>query len=232
MTPVNSIAVIGSGTMGSGIAQVCAQAGLSVFLYDINEAALSKAKTEIVKNLDEAIKRGKLTEQDKHDLMRRIKLTSDFEDLKADLCIEAIIENLEVKKELMQNLALQNTEHCILASNTSSIPITQIAAHVPRPERVVGIHFFNPAHIMKLVEIIGGAETSDGVMRSAKDFVLRLNKTPVTVKDSPGFIVNRVARHYYVEALKILEENIATVKDIDALMDWCGYKFLGYLQPL
>ena len=140
------------------------------------------------------------------------------------LCIEAIVEKLEVKRDLMQRLALQNNANCILASNTSSIPITQIAAKVEHPERVIGIHFFNPAHLMKLVEIIAGVETSETVIDAAKAFVNKLNKTAVIARDAPGFIVNRVARHYYVEGLKILEEQTADLNSIDLLMEATGFK--------
>jgi 3-hydroxybutyryl-CoA dehydrogenase len=224
MSSINSIAIIGSGTMGSGIAQVCAQAGYHVVLYDINDSALDKAKVGIEKNLDTAVEKGKMTQNEKLESIKNILFTSKFEDLKADLCLEAILEKLEVKQDLMQRLAAQNSKDCILASNTSSIPITQIARGIPHPERVVGIHFFNPAHLMKLVEIIAGVETSDTVMDTAESLVLQLKKTPVKVKDAPGFIVNRVARHYYVEALKLLEEDVATLENIDALMESMGFR--------
>jgi 3-hydroxybutyryl-CoA dehydrogenase len=224
MNTINSIAVIGSGTMGAGIAQVCAQHGLSVFLFDINEEALVKAKAGIEKNYAGAVEKGKMTQTETLQALQKIKFTTVFEDLKAGLCIEAIVEKLEVKRELLVRLAAQNNEQCILASNTSSIPITQIASGIPHPERVVGIHFFNPVHIMKLVEIIAGVETTDDIMNLAKAFVLKLSKTPVIAKDAPGFIVNRVARHYYVEALKILEENITSLEHIDALMEATGFR--------
>ncbi len=224
MNSIHSVAIIGSGTMGAGLAQVCAQAGFSVWLYDLNETALLKAKEDIEKNYFVAISKGKMSEQEKTDSLKRITCTSLFSNLIADICIEAIVEKLDIKRDLMQRLAAQNASHCILASNTSSIPITQIAAQIPLPGRVVGIHFFNPAHLMKLVEIIAGAETTDIVLKHAKSFVLKLNKTPVMVKDSPGFIVNRVARPYYVEALKIVEEGGAEIHEIDALMEATGFK--------
>lgn len=224
MNTINSIAVIGSGTMGAGIAQVCALQGLPVFLFDISEGALVKARAGIAQNYAGAIAKGKMTEEETVQSLQRIKFTSTFEDLKADLCVEAIVEKLEVKRELLLRLAAQNTDDCILASNTSSIPITQIASGIPHPGRVVGIHFFNPAHIMKLVEIIAGVETTAEVMARSKAFILKLNKTPVIAKDAPGFIVNRVARHYYVEALKILEENITSLEHVDALMEATGFR--------
>jgi 3-hydroxybutyryl-CoA dehydrogenase len=224
MKEVKSIAVIGSGTMGAGIAQVCAQSGMNVLLFDINEGAVQKAKAVITKNYDGAIAKGKMSEMEKSGSLGRIRFTTTFSDLVADICLEAIVEKLNVKQELMQNLAAQNSSECILASNTSSIPVTQIARGIPNPGRVVGIHFFNPAHLMKLVEIIAGAETEAATVEIARSFTLKLNKTPVIAKDSPGFIVNRVARHYYVEALKALEENVADMKDIDRLMEASGFR--------
>ena len=224
MKLINSVAVIGSGTMGAGIAQVCAQAGVSVFLFDVNEDALLKAKSNIANSYTQAVQKNKITEVEMTASLARIKFTNHFTDLVADLCIEAIVEKLDVKRDLLQRLAAQNSPQCILASNTSSIPITQIAALVPFPERVVGIHFFNPAHLMKLVEVIAGAETSTEVVETAKVFVAKLGKTAVTAKDAPGFIVNRVARHYYVEALKILEENVSSFENIDLLMEASGFK--------
>ncbi len=224
MSIVYDIAVIGSGTMGAGIAQVCAQAGMSVLLYDISEAALKKSEVGIVKNYSVAVEKGKMLESEKNEALIKIKYSNQFADIKANICIEAIVEKLDVKRDLLQKLAAQNDIQCILASNTSSIPITQIAATVPNPERVVGIHFFNPAHLMKLVEIIAGVETSPAVLEASKSFVLKLNKTPVIAQDAPGFIVNRVARHYYVEALKVLEDHTADLKSIDALMEATGFK--------
>lgn len=224
MISVKKVAVIGAGTMGAGIAQVSARAGYEVVLFDIQEKALLLAEAGINRNLDTAIEKGKATPEEKASTLAKIQFTSDFSALKADLIIEAIIEKLDVKRELMQKLAAQNPSHTILASNTSSIPITQIAAAVPNPERVVGIHFFNPAHLMKLVEIISGAETSEEVMNASREYALTVQKTPVLAKDAPGFIVNRVARHYYVESLKVLEENISDIEGIDALMEATGFK--------
>lgn len=224
MSIVYDIAVIGSGTMGAGIAQVCAQAGMSVLLYDISEAALKKSEVGIVKNYSVAVEKGKMLESEKNEALIKIRYSNQFADIKANICIEAIVEKLDVKRDLLQKLAAQNDNQSILASNTSSIPITQIAATVPNPERVVGIHFFNPAHLMKLVEIIAGVETSPAVLEASKSFVLKLKKTPVIAQDAPGFIVNRVARHYYVEALKVLEDHTADLKSIDALMEATGFK--------
>lgn len=221
---INTIGIAGAGSMGSGIAQVAAQTGCTVILFDISEAQLAKAKKIVEKNLDTAIEKKKLTAQQKTQILKRIKLTRSVKALKADLVIEAVVEKLEVKQDLFKRIAANNEDDCILASNTSSIPITRIAAAVPHPERVVGMHFFMPAHIMKLVEVISGALTSAEVTQTIRQIAEKMGKNPVMAKDSPGFIVNRVARHYYVESLKILEENVASLEDIDALMEASGFK--------
>lgn len=219
-----NVAIIGSGTMGSGIAQVCAMAGHKVILYDLNPEAVEKAKVQIAKNLDKGIERGKLTAEVKDKTLNNLEFTTDFSQLKADLLLEAIVEKLDVKTDLFNKLAAQNSDDAIFATNTSSIPITQIAAKVKNPERVVGIHFFNPAHIMKLVEVVSGAQTSADVASKAYDFVQEIGKVPIRAKDAPGFIVNRVARHFYVEGLKVLEENVADVSTIDQLLEANGFK--------
>ncbi len=218
------IGIVGAGTMGAGIAQVCAMAGHPVLLFDLNPEALEKAMASIHKNLDKGISIGKLDEAKKQETLNNLKTTDHLENLVVDLALEAIVERLDVKIKLFQTLASINNDQCILATNTSSIPITQISTAIPHPERVVGIHFFNPAHIMKLVEIVSGAHTSETVAQTAFDFVKGLKKTPIMAKDSPGFIVNRVARHYYVEGLKTLEENVASHEDIDALLEASGFK--------
>ncbi len=221
---MNKVAIAGAGAMGSGIAQVFAIAGLEVLLYDVAETSLSKAKATIEQQLAGAVAKGKMDESGKSKVLERINYTTDINVLKADIVVEAIVEKLEVKKQLFAKLAAINNSETILASNTSSIPITQIAKGILHPERIVGMHFFNPAHIMKLVEVISGVETSEEVAQAVKDLVTALGKTPVMCKDSPGFVVNRVARHYYVESLKILEERATTVENIDALMESAGFK--------
>lgn len=218
------VGVVGSGVMGSGIAQVCAMAGHEVVLFDLNPKALEKAMASIEKNLDKGISLGKLDENKKAETLSRLTSTYNQDNVKADLIIEAIVEKLEVKIKLFEALAAINSDDCILATNTSSIPITQISAALPHPERVVGIHFFNPAHIMKLVEVVSGAHTSETVAQTAFGFVKGLGKTAIMAKDAPGFIVNRVARHFYVEGLKVLEENVASHEDIDALLESSGFK--------
>lgn len=221
---IEKTGVAGAGAMGLGIAQVFAQAGLVVVLFDVSSSQLEKAKAEITANLDTALSKGKLNEADKNAILNRISFTTNINELKADLIVEAIVEKLEPKKELFQKLAEINAAQTIFATNTSSIPVTRIAKGILNPERVVGMHFFNPAHLMKLVEVISGAETSAETTEIVKQLCLTIGKTPIVCKDSPGFIVNRVARHYYVESLKMLEEKVATVENIDALMESAGFK--------
>jgi 3-hydroxybutyryl-CoA dehydrogenase len=221
---IKTIAVAGAGAMGAGIAQVFAQAGYVVKLFDLNPAQLDKAKADITSNLTIAVSKGKLTEQEKSDAISKIEFTTDVNTLKAELVIEAIVEKLEAKRELFLKLAEINPVTTVFASNTSSIPITRIAAGIPNPDRVVGMHFFNPAHIMKLVEVISGAETSAEVTETMKALTIKIGKTLIVAKDSPGFIVNRVARHYYVESLRMLEERVAPVETIDTLMESAGFR--------
>jgi 3-hydroxybutyryl-CoA dehydrogenase len=224
MQAIKQVGVAGAGAMGAGIAQVFAQAGFDVVLFDINAEQLEKAKVEIAKNLAGAVAKGKLRETDKTLTIARITFSSDIQSLKADLIIEAIVENLEAKRDLFQKLSEFNSVETIFATNTSSIPVTRIARGIPNPSRVAGMHFFNPANIMKLVEIIAGAETSPTITETLRQLALKIDKTPITCKDSPGFIVNRVARHYYVESLKMLEEKVASPETIDALMESAGFK--------
>jgi 3-hydroxybutyryl-CoA dehydrogenase len=218
------IAIIGTGVMGSGIAIESIRAGYSTLLFDIDTAALDRAKLYIQQQLDKAQSIGKISNEDRLNALNKITYTADFSDLQADFILEAIVEKLQVKQELFAKLELQNTENCIFATNTSSIPITQIARGLKHPERVVGVHFFNPAHIMKLVEIISGAATHEAIAQKAYDWAIKLGKTAVYAKDAPGFIVNRVARHFYVESLKALEEQIADLEQMDRLMRATGFK--------
>lgn len=221
---IKTIGIVGAGTMGQGIAQICAQAGYKTVLFDINAQVLAKAQQTTTVNLDKGIERGKLTEADKTATLTDLTFTGNTLDLICDVIIEAVVERLEVKQSIFKELADINSDETILASNTSSIPITRIAAGIPNPERVVGMHFFNPAHIMKLVEVISGAATSPEIALTIKQLAQKLDKTPVMAQDSPGFIVNRVARHFYVEGLKLLEESVADVETIDKLMQASGFK--------
>ncbi|MBU3661627.1 MAG: 3-hydroxybutyryl-CoA dehydrogenase [Bacteroidetes bacterium] len=224
MRKIQTIAIAGAGTMGSGIAQVCATAGFNVMLFDIMPAMLEKARANIEKSLESLVSKGKITSENRVEILGRLLFTQVITDLKADLILEAVVEKLEIKHEFFQAVAAINTPDCILATNTSSIPVTQIAAKISNPERVVGIHFFNPAPVMKLVEIISGVQTENSVAQDCLQWVSSLGKTCVMAKDAPGFIVNRVARHYYVEGLKVLEEQVASFEDIDALMESSGFK--------
>lgn len=221
---IKSIAVIGAGTMGLGIAQVAAMNGFTCMLFDISTDMLEKAAKQIEKNLNKAIEIGKLDEAGKESTLKNLSYVEKLEDCKADLIIEAVVEKLDVKLSIFRKLEEINDEHCILATNTSSIPITQIGAGLSRPQNLVGMHFFNPAHIMKLVEVISGAATDEQVAKTIYELALKLGKTPVMAKDAPGFIVNRVARHFYVESLKVLEENVASHESIDRLMEASGFK--------
>jgi 3-hydroxybutyryl-CoA dehydrogenase len=221
---IKTIGIVGAGTMGQGIAQICAQAGYKTILFDINATVLGKAQQTTTTNLEKGIERGKMTLADKDATLANLTFTGNTLDLICDVIIEAVVERLEVKQSIFKELADINSDETILASNTSSIPITRIAASIPNPERVVGMHFFNPAHIMKLVEVISGAATSPEVALTIKELAQKLEKTPVMAQDSPGFIVNRVARHFYVEGLKLLEEGVADVETIDKLMQASGFK--------
>lgn len=221
---IKSIAVLGAGTMGLGIAQVFAAAGYTVCVYDIKSDILEKAKNSIQKNINKALESGKYTSADAEKLVSLIQYTTEFALVKADLIIEAVVESLEVKQKLFINAALQNDADCILATNTSSIPVTRIARGIPNEDRVIGMHFFNPAHIMKLVEIISGANTHPTIATLLYELTIKIGKVPVHAKDAPGFIVNRVARQYYVEALKALEENVCDFESIDRQMESLGFK--------
>jgi 3-hydroxybutyryl-CoA dehydrogenase len=221
---IKTIAVIGAGTMGQGIAQVCALAGFKVLLYDIQSELIVNGITIIRKNLDIAVEKNKLTAEQRQQASVNIISTGDFRNLQVDLVIEAVIEKLEVKQKMFAELEKINGKDCILTSNTSSIPITQIASALKHQGRFAGLHFFNPAPVMKLIEVIKGASTEDVVVEKLIDFSRTIGKIPVSVKDSPGFIVNRVARHYYVESLRILEENVADVQTVDQLMRSVGFK--------
>ncbi len=221
---INRIAVIGAGTMGLGIAQICGLAGFQTLLFDISEDALSSAAEQIDRNLEKGIEKGKLSSAAKKTALEKIQYSCNLGDVKADFIIEAIIEKLDVKQNLFRKLESQNTSETVMASNTSSIPLTQIAGGMTHPNRFVGMHFFNPAHIMKLVEVISGASTDQDTLEKTIKLARDLGKTPVVAKDSPGFIVNRVARHFYVESLKALEEGVATVEQIDALIRSAGFK--------
>jgi 3-hydroxybutyryl-CoA dehydrogenase len=221
---IKTIAVIGAGTMGQGIAQVAALGGYKVLLYDITSELIDKGISSINKNLEGAAEKGKVTVDQHNGALKSIHPITNFEQVQADLIIEAVIEKLEVKQQTFAALERINFRESILVTNTSSIPVTQIASALQHADRFAGLHFFNPVPAMKLVEVIKGSATSDDTINLLLEFSRSLSKQPVLVHDSPGFIVNRVARHFYVESLKILEENVADVKSIDLLMKSAGLK--------
>ena len=221
---INTICVIGAGTMGSGIAQVAAQNGFYTLLFDINSEVLEKATLSIQKNLQYLTDKQKITAEEKETIYSRIQFINDTNDCLADVFIEAIVEKLEAKISIFNQLAEVNHAEVIFATNTSSLAVSAIQAGVIHPERVVGMHFFNPAPLMKLVEVVKGDQTSAEVVQIIYDLCLLLKKTPVICKDAPGFIVNRVARHYYLESMKLVEQGIATIDNIDEVMEATGFK--------
>jgi len=221
---IRKVVVVGAGTMGQGIVQACAQANYEVTLYDINKNLVDLAFTAIEKNLNTGIDKGKLKQEDKARTLSKIGSTGQIASLQCDLVIEAIIEKIEPKQNLFTQLEEVNSGKAILATNTSSLSVTQIASALKKPANCVGLHFFNPAHLMKLVEIVYTPSTDPRLITLLKDFSVSLGKIPVVAKDSPGFIVNRVARHFYVESLKLLEENNASVETTDELLKSAGFK--------
>lgn len=215
------IGIVGSGAMGSGIAQVAASAGHAVIVFDVNEQALANASKKLNATLTKLVEKGKITSVEA--IANKIQWAHDINALAhCDLIIEAIVENLDVKKKVFQQLESITKDTCVLASNTSSLSITSIAAACTKPERVIGIHFFNPAPLMALVEVIPAIQTEETLAASIKELIASWKKSPVIVKDTPGFIVNRVARPFYSEALKIYEEGVADMATIDWAMTTIG----------
>ncbi len=211
---IKRVGIIGAGTMGAGIAQVCLQSGYQVFLCDANQQVLDKAKGSITARLQ------KLNQED---TLSNLNLITQIVDLAScHVVIEAVPERLELKRAIFQELAQVCSDDSLLLSNTSSISITEIAAGIPHPERILGFHFFNPAPVMPLVEVIVGYQSGQEEAEQALQFAAKLGKKPVKVKDSPGFIVNRVARPYYNEALRIVGDGIASVEQIDRIMTGAG----------
>jgi 3-hydroxybutyryl-CoA dehydrogenase len=217
--PINKIMVVGAGQMGGGIAQVCAQAGYPVVLRDIEEKFVEKGIAVITKNLQRSVDKGKLSEEEKASVLNRIRGTLDLKDgAVADIVIEAVVENMDVKAELFRALDKICPPHTVLASNTSSLPITSIAAVTTRPDKVIGMHFMNPVPVMKLVEIIRGLATSDDTYRVVEELTKKLNKEPVAVNDFPGFVSNRVLMPMINEAVYCLMEGVAQPEAIDSVM--------------
>ncbi len=218
-----NVGIIGSGTMGSGIAQVAATSGCKVKLYDTNQAALDKAKAALEKILNRLIEKGRIDEAEKKRIQNNIQYVDSLKNLSdANLTIEAIVENIEIKKKVFSELESYVSEDCIIASNTSSLSIASIAASLKNPKRCVGIHFFNPAPLMKLVEVIPAIQTSYETLEKAIDTIASWKKTVAVAKDTPGFIVNRVARPFYGEALRIYEEGLADFATIDHSLKTLG----------
>ena len=219
------IAVIGSGTMGGGIALACARAGFSVLLYDVSEKILADAMARIQKELARNVENGKITSIDAESAIERMTTVTAFEDLRsATFVIEAAPEKLELKKSIFQNLEKVCAPRTIFATNTSSLSVTAIAASVQLRERVVGMHFFNPPTVMKLVEVVQGHFTGETQMVETIELARAIGKTPVRVKDTPAFIVNRIARPFYGEAFRILDDQTATIESVDRIVRSHGFR--------
>lgn len=218
-----NVGIIGSGTMGSGIAQVAATAGCIVKLYDTNQSALDRSKASLEKILSRLVEKGRIDATEKNRIKGNISYVSSLKDLHdADLTIEAIIENLEIKQKVFSELETYVSSECIIASNTSSLSIASIASSLEKPERCIGIHFFNPAPLMKLVEVIPAVQTSQKVLDTCVDTINDWKKVVAVAKDTPGFIVNRVARPFYGESLRIYEEGLADFATIDSSLKTLG----------
>jgi 3-hydroxybutyryl-CoA dehydrogenase len=228
VTAIERVAVLGAGTMGHGIAQVCAAAGCSVAMYDVDDAAVERGHGRIRDNLDKGIERGKVTGAERDDVLGRVATTTDVADAvgAADLVIEAAPESMELKGSIFAAVDRAAPAHAILSSNTSSLSIERIARAVGDPARFVGLHFFNPVHIMHLVEVVWGPETSDATRDSAVRFVERLGKVPIVVKDAPGFASSRLGIVLGMEAIRMVEQGVASPEDIDKAME------LGYRHPM
>jgi len=224
---IKTVGIIGAGTMGNGIAQACAVAGIDAVMVDISDAAVQKGLATVAGSLDRLIKKDKITPADKDAALARIKTSTNYDDLKAaQLIIEAATENQELKVKILKQVDAIAAPEVIIASNTSSISITQLAAATSRPDRFIGMHFFNPVPMMALVEIIRGLQTSDATHDAVKALADSLGKSPITVKNAPGFVVNRILVPMINEAFFVLAEGLATPEDIDA-----GMK-LGCNQPI
>jgi len=224
---IKIVGVVGSGTMGSGIAQVVASSDRDVLLVDISDAALDRGIKGIEKSLGRLVKKEAITEEDSSSILSRIVKTTDFEGLgDVDLVIEAVFEDMDVKKEIYSKLDNITGDDVVLATNTSSLPIVEIAVSTSKADKIVGMHFFNPAPVMKLVEIIKTLTTSDETVQFAYDFALALGKEPVKTKDSPGFIVNRILVPMLNEAVFAYQDGVGTPEDIDKAMK------LGTNQPI
>jgi 3-hydroxybutyryl-CoA dehydrogenase len=228
---ISRVAVVGFGTMGTGIAQVFAQSGFEVVAVDVSEEILRRGVETIVSGpfgLRRLVERGRITEEQMREVLSRIRTTTNLAEAvsSADFVIEAVFEDLEVKRRVFRDVDTHAPKHAILASNTSTLSITALAAATSRPDRVVGMHFFNPPQVMKLVEIVRGLQTSDETVEVVKGLAERLGKTPVVCRDVPGFIANRVGIIAILEAIRLYDQGVASAKDIDTAMK------LGYNWPM
>ena len=225
---ISKIGIIGSGTMGIGIAQVAATAHCEVFLYDANFSQTEKSLKNLITTLNKLAEKGKISTEKSLEIFNQIKPCQEIKELKdCDLVIEAIIENKEIKQKVFAELETHVSEKCILGSNTSSISITSLQSELKNPERFIGIHFFNPAPLMSLVEVIPGLLTENNLAQEIVDLMKSWGKSPIIAKDVPGFIVNRIARPFYGEALRIVEENLATPEQVDDAMKSLGNFKMG-----
>jgi len=233
MAGVKTVGVVGCGLMGSGIVQVSAQAGLKTIVREADQAFLDKGLGRIKKFLDDGVTKGKLTAEDRDKTLANVSGTVKLEDLAGcDLVIEAVTENIEAKKQVFSTLDAVCAPDAVLATNTSSLSVTEIASFAKKPERVLGLHFFNPVPLMKLVEIIRALPTGEAAFERAKGYVEAIGKTPVIAKDAPGFVVNRLLVPYLIDAIRVYESGLATKEDIDNGMKLgCGYP-MGPLQLL
>jgi 3-hydroxybutyryl-CoA dehydrogenase len=229
--PVNSVLVVGAGLMGSGIAQVCAQSGIRVALHDVSAAALEKAKKNIAWSVNKFVEKGKLTE-DAETILNRItlidKITSGPD---PDLAVEAVFENIDIKRDIFETLDACCGPDTLIASNTSAIPITEMAAVTARPEKVLGLHFFSPVPMMMAVEGIKGMQTNDDTAQTGKAFVEQIGKTPIMVhRDVAGFVINRINMPAAMEAMRLVEEGVASVEDIDKGLKLASGRKMGIFE--
>jgi 3-hydroxybutyryl-CoA dehydrogenase len=224
---VKIIAVLGAGTMGHGITQTAAAAGYSVIMRDVSPEALARGVRSIEGNLAKGIQRGKVTEQDRDEILPRIQSTTNLQDIsEADLIIEAAPENLALKQDLLREVEAIVNCKCIFATNTSSLSVSELAAASTNPENVIGMHFFNPVHIMRLVEIVIGRQTSSETAATAREVAARMKKEPIIVRDVPGFASSRLGVTLGLEAMRMVEQGVASPRDIDTAME------LGYNHPM
>lgn len=225
---IGTVAVLGAGTMGHGIAQVCAAAGCEVRLFDVSPDAVAAGRARIEANLEKGIARGKVTEDERDTVLGHLTLSTDIGEAStgADLVIEAAPESMALKESIFRDVDAAAPAHALLASNTSSLSIGQIASVVSDPSRFIGMHFFNPVHIMALVEVVWGAETSEATTETAVGFARRLGKEPIVVKDAPGFASSRLGIVLGMEAIRMVEQGVASPEDIDKAME------LGYRHPM